>query len=254
MAHMCIALLPELPLAEMLCLVMDDADRLARLVGQHIARSVGEAYEEHDPSQVHSRPAPLALVLELRDKLGERVVRRLEAPIPPRSMRVLWLTPSHHHVLDVPIDTQTLLQTRETLESARLRDEFELDDEDDAGAEGRVWHVGGTWRDPMLYMPMPLPAGWITDGIDRLGVLHVILEDRIRFTVGAMEPEQGKCLFVIFEKLIGGRHVTDEEARAVLDRLHNVRRFGELEDMEELFGDNRAFAAPIVEGPALGSG
>ena len=58
MAHMCIALLPDLPLAEMLCLVMDDADRLARGVGEHIARAVGEAYEEREASQLHCRPAP----------------------------------------------------------------------------------------------------------------------------------------------------------------------------------------------------
>lgn len=255
MAHMCIAMLPELPLAEMLCLVMDDADRLARAVGAHVARGAGEAYEEHEPSQLHGRPAPLALVLEIHERLGERLSRRLRAPIPPGSMRVLWLAPSQRHVIDVTIEAQVLAQTRDALENARLRDELELELEDEpaTAAATRVRAVGGTWKDPMRYLPMPLPAGWIVDGADRLGVVHVIIDERIRCQVGALEPDGGKGVVVILEKLIGGRGVTDDEARAILDRLRNVRRFRELTGMEDLFGDGRAFGAAIVEGEVPGS-
>lgn len=242
--HICVAALPDLPLAEMLCLVMDDADRLARVVGQHVARAVGEAYEENEPSQLHSRPAPLALVLELREKLGERLVRGLEAPLAPQSMRVLWLAPSQRHVIDVAIDAHTLVQTRKALD----------EEEGEAPDAGRVRAVAGTWRDPVRYLPMPLPAGWVIDGLDRLGVVHVIVDERFDCQVGALEPEQGKCLFVIFETLDGGPDVSDDEARAVLDRMRNVRRFGELKGMEDLFGESRVFAAPIVEGGPIGSG
>lgn len=253
MAHMCIAVLPELPLAEMLCLVMDDADRVARVVGAHVARGAGQAYEEHEPSQLHARPAPLALVLEVREKLGERLSQRLRAPIPPGTMRVLWLAPSQRHVLDVPIEAQTVAQTRDALEDARLREELEVDDEPNEDASPRVRAVGGTWKDPMCYLPMPLPAGWVIDGTDRLGVLHVIIDERIRCQVGALEVDGGKGVVVILEKLIGGRAVNDDEAGAILDRLRNVRRFGELEDMEDLFGDGRAFGAGILEGGVPGS-
>lgn len=241
--HFCVVAIPDLPLAEMLCLVMDDADRLGRAVGQHIARAVGEVYEENP--RLHARPAPLALVLELREKLGERLVRRLEAPLAPESMRVLWLAPSQRHVFDVAIDAHTLVQTRNA-----MMDE----EEEDVPDAGPTRAVVGTWRDPMRYLPMPLPAGWAIDGLDRLGVLHVIIDDRFDCQMGALEPEQGKCLFVIFDTLDGGPDVSDEEARAVLDRMRNVRPFGELAGMEELFGENRVFAAPIVEGAPIGSG
>jgi hypothetical protein len=257
--HTCIAALPDLPLDEMLCLVMDDADRLARAVGAHVAHAAGETYEENEHSQLHARPAPLAIVLELRTELGDRLSRRLDAPLAPGSMRVLWLAPSQRHVLDVSIDPHALARLRARLEDQRLAHDLGMDDDegDDVVAPGasEAHDVGGTWKDPMRYLPMPLPAGWALDGVDTLGVLHVIIDERLECDVCALEPPEGKLLFMVLRKLIGGRDVRDEEARAVLERLRNVRGgFKELEGQEPLFGDGRVFASRVVEGGAPGSG
>ena len=102
---------------------------------------------------------------------------------------------------------------------------------------------------------MPLPDRWMPDGVDRLGVLHVIIDEQIHCQVGALEPEQGKCLFVVLQTPFGPR-VSDDEARAVLDRLHNVRRFKELKRRFRMIafeGIARAHGPWHGRGPADGA-
>lgn len=252
--HSCLGILSDMPLDEMLCVVMDDGDRLARVVGEHVARAAGEPWTP-EPS-IHARPAPRALVLEVREALGDRLVQRLVRPLAPSTMRVLWLTPHQRHVIDVAIDPHVLASAKDQLQEARL--DAELGDEAVALLpEMRAREVAGTWRDPMRYVPMPMPPDWSLGGVDDIGVLSVAIGDRLHAQIAAIDTaDVGKLLFVNLRRLLGGDDVTDAEAQQVLDRVRNVRGgFRPLEGAEAILGPGRLFASRVANRDSLlGSG
>ncbi len=231
--------LPSEVLEGLICLVMDDGDRLARVVGRHVAQGAGQAYQPQPHGQVHARPAPLALVLGVRRELGDRLVKGLEAPLAPGKMRVLLLAPSQRHVIDVEPNLD---------HPGEWEEEIEEGEELSPKAKPRTREVSGTWKDPVRYLPMPVPQDWVVGGYDRLGVLHVVVGGAIELYIGALEPKGGRALVVQVRRAAGDREVSDAEAGTLLEKLRNVGRgFEEIDEPEMVTEGSRMFASVIHE-------
>jgi len=116
--------------------------------------------------------------------------------------------------------------------------------------------VAGTWKDPSRYVPLPLPKGWVIDRIDKIGVLTIIIDDRLVLDLCATEMPE-RVLFAAMRRTMARGTVVDKEGRRVLDRLRNVRRpFKDLsgdELMVRIFGESRVWAALVVEGGEAGA-
>lgn len=249
-AHACVAALPEVLDGDLFVVVMHGDDRVARTVAAHLAHAAGDSPDDEDipgtRSSLDARPAPRAIVLEMGGLLGERLTRDLEAPLAGRHVRVLWLSPEAHDVLDIPIETSHVVELEKELlvppdESLRI-------DPDEVANEERG--VAGTWKDPSNYVPLPLPKGWVIDRIDRIGVLTIIIDDRVVLDLCATEMPE-KVLFAALRRTMSRGTVVDKEARRVLDRLRNVRRpftnFSGEDLIQRIFGESRVWGALVVE-------
>lgn len=216
---------------ELICLVMDDGDRLARLVGRHVAQGAGKAYEPQQPGQIHGRPAPLSTVLQVREELGDRLVRGLEAPLAPGKMRVLILAPSQRHVVDVQPDADHLVAVEE------------VDAPRPASRD-----ISGTWKDPVRYLPLPLPEDWVLGGRDHQRGLQVVVGGAIELYIGAFEPHGGRALAVQVRRAAGDREVSDAEAGALLEQLQNVGRgFVEIRGADLVPEGSRLYGSVVHE-------
>ncbi|MGO8999980.1 MAG: hypothetical protein ACLQVI_42180 [Polyangiaceae bacterium] len=114
-AHACVAALPEVLEGGMFVVMMRGDDPLARTIAANVARAAGDSPEGETPgmrTSLDARPAPRALVLEMRAILGDALTGRLEAPLAARHVRVLWLTREEHTVIDIPIETSHVRRGR----------------------------------------------------------------------------------------------------------------------------------------------
>ena len=216
MASACITAVPDLPLEDVICAVIDEADDLARLVGRHIASSPREAYEPKPPGSIYALLAPRTLVLEMRKELGPRLTKSLKAPLAARRMRVLLLAPRRRHVIDV----------------IPRRDAFRIEEEEQGEQEAPTRDVSGTWKDPVRYLPMPLPEEWSVGDYDRVGALRVVVGGRLRLDIGLVDMDGRRVMFVMARPQGGDGKPADDEVVGALDRLRHVR--GGFKEMTEV--------------------
>jgi hypothetical protein len=254
-AHACVAALPEILDGDLCVAIMHGDDRLARALAIHIARAAGGSEDDDDVpglrSSLDARPVPRAVLLEMRPLLGETLARDLEAPLAVQHVRVLWLSAHAHEVVDIPVETSHVVAFEKEFQV--IPDESLRIDPDELANEER--DVAGTWKDPSHYLPLPLPKGWVIDRIDQIGVLTVIIDDRVVLDLCAMEiPE--KVVFAALRRTMSRGTVVEKEAKRVLDRLRNVRRpfkdFNGEELIQRIFGESRVWGALVVEGAERG--
>jgi hypothetical protein len=238
--HFTIAGLGDDARTELVCVVMDARNKLARRLGKHLARAAQQPFD--NTQALHMRPAPRELVLELKEDLGDLLVRALEAPLADDAMRTLWLTPSRSEVIDVQIDPEVLRRARALVagEDPNAGQEGDVDEEDDE-LPPRI--VEGTWKDPERYLPAALPVGWVHGGVNRAGILTIHIHDVLRVELAATSLPEGDFLMAVFHP----NDVADRDAETALAHLRNVRGgFKELPGVADMFGDGRVFASRVL--------
>jgi hypothetical protein len=237
--------------SDLVLLVLGGTDRVARSVAAHVARAAHDAEDDRETpglgDSIDARPAPRAVVLEMRDVLGPVLTAQIAAPVAPRNARVVWLSSGQHHVFDVAIEAAHVVEFERQLESDALRESADIEP---PPFEPLERDVGGTWQDPSRYLPFPIPVGWDVAKIDDLGVLTVIVEERLVLELCTL-PMPEKVLFVAVRRTMARGSVTDAEVRSVLDRVRNVvhpfRDVGGEGIVKRLFGEARTWVARVDE-------
>ncbi len=172
--------------------------------------------------------------------LAEERLGALGAALPPFALRVLSFGSHHCEAFFVDFPLHTVRAHRDAARRpARLEETG--GDATNASSSEEPAGVAGGWRDPLAYLPAPLPGDWSVGARRADGALP-IAAGPLSAVLVPKRADGRRHVSVYFPEHPAGRPVTREEARGTYERLVGCGRFTE---MRPLFAEDAAHVSLV---------